>query len=129
MSLYVLDASAVLAYLWRETGWERVEQVLLSESSLISVVNVTEVACKALERGIPEAKARPMIDNLGMNQHDFDREMAWTTARLRSSKRAWGLSLGDRACLSLAQSRECVALTADKSWLELDIGIQIECIR
>ena len=129
MSGYVLDASVVLAYLWKENGWERVEQVLLSEPTLISAVNVAEVACKALERGIPEAKARPMIDNLGMDQHGFDQEMSWRTALLRSSTRAWGLSLGDRACLALAQRQEYVALTADKSWLELDVGIQIECIR
>jgi PIN domain nuclease of toxin-antitoxin system len=40
-----------------------------------------------------------------------------------------GLSLCDRACLALAQSLAVPALTADRSWARLDLGIAIEVIR
>lgn len=128
MTPYVLDASAVLAYLWKETGWERVERALLADP-LISVVNVAEVASKAMDLGISEVDARLLIDNLGMQQHDFDSELAWRAAALRVSTRPRGLSLGDRACLALAQSCNGVALTADKAWLEFEGAFRIECIR
>lgn len=36
MSRVVLDASAVLAYLWKEKGWSQVEKYLLEETVLIS---------------------------------------------------------------------------------------------
>jgi ribonuclease VapC len=48
---------------------------------------------------------------------------------LRASSRAFGLSLCDRACLALAQSLALPALTADRSWARLDLGIAIEVIR
>ena len=40
-----------------------------------------------------------------------------------------GLSLGDRACLALAQARGLPTLTADRAWRELRIGVDIEVIR
>jgi ribonuclease VapC len=40
-----------------------------------------------------------------------------------------GLSFGDRACLALAKSLVAPALTADRSWARLDLGIAIEVIR
>jgi len=129
LSAYALDASGVLAYLWRESGWEVVEQALLTAPVLISTVNLTEVACKMLERGFLESDGCRLIESLGMKPIDFDSEQAWRTAALRSSTRQWGLSLGDRACLALAQSQGIVALTADRAWLDLQIGIEVESIR
>ncbi len=40
-----------------------------------------------------------------------------------------GLSLGDRACLALAMSRAIPALSADRTWIQLDIGVVIQPIR
>lgn len=124
-----MDASTILAYLWKETGWEVVEKALLAKPVLISTVNVSELACKLLERGFVESDGHQLLRNLGTRQIDFDAEQAWRAAALRSSTRPWGLSLGDRACLALAQSRGIAALTADRAWLELQLGIQIESIR
>jgi ribonuclease VapC len=41
----------------------------------------------------------------------------------------YGLSLGDRACLALALTRGEPAVTADRQWAQLDLGIRIELIR
>ena len=40
-----------------------------------------------------------------------------------------GLSLGDRACITLAKLKELPVLTADKIWDTLDLNIKIELIR
>ena len=40
-----------------------------------------------------------------------------------------GLSLGDRACLALARARSVPALTADRTWSRLELGISIEVVR
>lgn len=42
---------------------------------------------------------------------------------------AFGLSLGDRACLSLAVLRGLPVLTADRVWARLTVGIEVHCIR
>ena len=40
--------------------------------------------------------------------------------------RPLGLSLGDRACLALALARRIPAVTADRTWARLKIGINIQ---
>jgi len=125
----VLDASAVLAYLWQEHGWEQVERSLVAETVLISAVNLSEVASKALERGMDENTVREMLGNLDMQEVPFDSESAWACALLRTQTKVLGLSLADRACLALAQARGIAAVTADRSWLQLRPGIQVESIR
>ena len=129
MSRVVLDASAVLAYLWKEKGWSQVEKHLLREPVLISSVNLAEVASKALERGMDIDVIREMLGNLGMQEIPFGPELAWACALLRLQTKALGLSLGDRACLALAQAHGTTAVTADQSWLKLPTQIPIECIR
>jgi ribonuclease VapC len=129
LSQVVLDASAVLAYLWKEKGWSKVEQHLLSESVLISSVNLAEVASKALERGMDQQVAREMLANLGMQEIAFDSGAAWKCALLRVPTRQLGLSLGDRACLALASATGSTAVTADQSWKKLATKVMIECIR
>lgn len=60
---------------------------------------------------------------------DFDAELGRRTADLRASTRSLGLSLGDRACLALAEHLHLPALTADQTWRNLRIGIEIRLIR
>jgi ribonuclease VapC len=60
---------------------------------------------------------------------DFDQASAQRTAELRSLTRNFGLSLGDRACLALAEKLGCPALTSDKSWTRLQLRIPIVAIR
>jgi PIN domain nuclease of toxin-antitoxin system len=40
-----------------------------------------------------------------------------------------GLSLGDRACLALARWLTATALTTDRAWSRLGLGVPIEVIR
>jgi PIN domain nuclease of toxin-antitoxin system len=123
----VLDASALLAVLRAEPGAERVEPRL--EGAGIGAVNLSEVVAKLIEDDVPEAEIRRAIGRLELDVHAFDEQHAFIAGVLRRSTRALGLSFGDRACLALAQTLGVPALTADRSWSRLDLGVAIEVIR
>ena len=127
MNDVVLDASALLAVLRSEPGTEGVEPRL--EGAGIGAVNLSEVIAKLDEDGVPEAEIRRAIGRLELDVHAFDAQHAFAAGLLRRSTRALGLSFGDRACLALAQSLGASALTADRSWSRVDLGIAIEVIR
>ena len=40
-----------------------------------------------------------------------------------------GLALGDRACLSLALARRIDAMTADRTWSKLRLGVGVQVVR
>jgi ribonuclease VapC len=123
----VLDASALLAVLRAEPGAERVVPRL--EGARIGAVNLSEVVTKLIEDDVPEAEVRRAIGGLELDVHAFDARLAYLAGFLWRSTRVLGLSFGDRACLALAQSLGVPALTADRSWSRLDLGVAIEVIR
>jgi ribonuclease VapC len=91
----------------------------------IGAVNLSEVVAKLVDDGVPETEIRRAIDRLELDVHAFDVRHAHLAGVLREGTRALGLALGDRACLALAQSLGAPALTADRSWSRLDLGIAI----
>ena len=60
--------------------------------------------------------------------HIFDQETAHAAGLLQRSAKSLGLSLGDRACLALAQVRDAPAVTADRIWKKHK-GIDVLTIR
>ena len=127
MSKYVLDASAVLALLNQETGKERVEAVLAD--SCIGTVNYCEVLGKLIDAGMSEQDARESVEMLNVEVVGFDVDLSRLAAVLRPMTKKLGLSLGDRSCLALALSRRNTAVTAERVWAKLKIGVKIELIR
>jgi PIN domain nuclease of toxin-antitoxin system len=123
----VLDASAVLAILQQETGSDRWADSL--EAAALSAVNLSEVVAKLLELGMPADKALAAVAALGLEVVAFDREQAIVAAQLREPTKHLGLSLGDRACLALAQATHSPVLTADRLWDKLNFGIKILIMR
>lgn len=123
----VLDASALLALLRGEAGAERVEAVL--DAAVVGAVNLSEVVAKLVDDAVPEAEARAAIGRLDLDIRSFDGEQALIAGVLRRGTRDHGLSLGDRACLALAGRLDATAMTADRSWARLDLGIPVELIR
>lgn len=126
MTKYVLDASAVLALIFLEPGWEVVDHVL--RGSLMSTVNVAEALTKLIQDNIGLAGATEEISKLNIEIVDFDLHSATKAAELRPLTKYLGLSLGDRACLALAIQHDATAVTADKNWAKLDL-CKIEVIR
>jgi PIN domain nuclease of toxin-antitoxin system len=129
MSRFVLDTSAVLALFWQEPGWARVSGVLEGADHAICAVNLAELVTKLSEEGIPQDEIPKLIHTLQLNVRAFDAALALVAGNLRQPTRHLGLSLGDRACLALAQSLQATVITADRPWLKLELGIAIECIR
>jgi ribonuclease VapC len=124
----VLDASALLALLNGEPGSEQVASVI-ADGAAISAINLAEVVTKLSEIGIPEALIHDALDLLGLEIVDFDVEQAYQVGFLRPLTRHAGLSLGDRACLALAKQLGLPALTTDRAWEGLDIGVTVQMIR
>jgi PIN domain nuclease of toxin-antitoxin system len=101
---------------------------LLADAAM-SAVNWAEVLQKALSRGVAIGDLRREIETLGVEVIPFDADQAEEAARLWESTRGIGLSLGDRACLSLARSRSQPAVTADRAWASVPLGIPVRVIR
>lgn len=127
MTRTVLDASAVLAYLQGEPGGDLVGEHLAV--SLISAVNLSEIVAKLVDKGLDDAAVDATLDSIGLEAVAFDAEQARSAGLLRAATRNRGLSLGDRACLSLARARGAPALTADRTWAEVDAGVAVRLIR
>lgn len=131
MSNVVLDASALIAYLYQEPGSDVVESAI-SMGAVISAVNWAEVLSKVNDKG---------EDIVDLVAKVADEEFDWLTifpvtepdairiAELRQRTKILGLSLGDRACLALGLRLKLTVLTADRIWKNLAIGIPILTIR
>ena len=128
MNRIVLDASALLALLIGEPGADKLTPELLSAAAS-STVNLAEVQSKLVGRGISPDEAwaatlAPVADAIS-----FTAEQAKVAGSLISETRAFGLSLGDRACLALALALQAPVYTADRSWKNLKLGLRIHVIR
>jgi PIN domain nuclease of toxin-antitoxin system len=122
-----MDASAILAMVHGELGEDVVRRSLAG--SLISAVNVAEIGARLADHGIGEATLRETIAATGLEIVPFDAELAFATSKLRASTHSLGLSLGDRACIALAQRRKLPAMTADAAWARINVGVAVELIR
>ena len=127
----VFDASAVLALLNREKGFEIVEHHL--NDAVISSVNFSEVLTVAnrsiFETDMEKTEGLKLLKNIFSHIIDFDTEQAIIAASLDKITKKHGLSLGDRACLALAKSKRLPVLTADKIWETIETEIQVNLIR
>jgi ribonuclease VapC len=123
----VVDASALFAFLLGESGAEVVEERI--EESAVSTVNWSEVCQRASARGVDTAGLRGDVETLGVSLEPFTADDAEQAAELWQATRASGLSLGDRACLALARRLGVTAVTADRAWLGLEVGVDVSVIR
>jgi PIN domain nuclease of toxin-antitoxin system len=129
----VLDASALLAFIQDERGASVVAEALAATAA-ISVVNWAEVLSKVAERGRDADELAT-----GLHDHGFVGELltieamteadCMTVAWMRPVTRSAGLSLADRTCLALARRLGLPVLTADRSWLDLELGVDVRLIR
>ena len=81
-----------------------------------------------MDRGGTAELAAAMLDPLRLQIVDFDRVQAMQAGQLRDATRV-GLSIGDRACLSLALGRRLAALTTDRAWTDVALDIEIVLLR
>jgi PIN domain nuclease of toxin-antitoxin system len=129
----VLDSSAVLAFILKEPGGERVGALLDAldrgervEAALCSV-NWCEILTR-LNRDNQAMAARELAALLaGVEFVPFGREEADRAADY--ARMNLFLSLGDRACLALASARGAKAWTTDKLWTRIKNAPDLEILR
>jgi PIN domain nuclease of toxin-antitoxin system len=123
----VLDASALIAFLRCEPGGELVGPVLADAA--ISTVNLSEVLTKAADSPEGIGPVEAALRDLPLRVVLFDEYHATLAAQLRPATRAFGLSLGDRACLALGAAEGLPVLTTETEWKKANLAIDIRPIR
>ncbi len=118
----------MLAVIHRERGFEKLTPELLARA-VVSTVNLAEVQGKLVISGWPFDQAWGDATSLIQQVLPFTADHARTAGNLIAETRALGLSLADRACLSLGLELKVPVYTADRSWKNLKLDLQIHVIR
>ncbi|HVY34181.1 MAG TPA: type II toxin-antitoxin system VapC family toxin [Caulobacteraceae bacterium] len=126
MNEAIADSSTVLAYFAREPGGEQLLQV---GSLRICAVNFAEIVGRLADWGLDDVAIDAALRDLPLHVENFDSYRASVAAKLRRDPSTRRLSLGDRACLSLALRTGLPVLTADRAWAELELGVDVRLIR
>lgn len=129
MRSIVLDASAVLAVVYRENGGAKVVEALADPDSTVSMstLNWSEALDRLSRDGMRDEDAERFLGRLRVEIVDFTVEQARIAAGLRLA--APSLSLADRACLALASTRNAIAWTTDQAWAKQPLSVPVELLR
>lgn len=121
----VLDASALLAVLFREVGFDAVPL----DGSAVSAVNWSEVVQVATRRAADVVGLGDALAAEGTIVVPFAAAHAEAAAALWPATRTSGLSLADRACLALARAYGVPAFTADRAWGGVATDVEVVVVR
>jgi PIN domain nuclease of toxin-antitoxin system len=127
MTEAVIDSSVLIAFVRGEAGAEIAAAAL--PDSLLSAVNLAEVISTLTYKGADALGVEEVLNKTPCRVIDFDQHQAILAGKLRPLTAHLGLSLGDRACLALAMSRNLPVLTADRAWSALELGVDVRLIR
>ena len=123
-----LDASAVLAWVLRERGFETIDKILAM--AVVPVSAMVEVLYRAVERGHRLSPAQLHADLLAIGLTvepvtDADSERA--AELILSSKAAPGpgsLSLGDGLCIAVAERLGLPLTGGDRYWSQVALRVE-----
>jgi ribonuclease VapC len=101
----------------------------LIAGSFISAVNWSEVVQKSAAAGAETRGLRNGLTALDATIVAFDATQGEIAASMWEKTQRMGLSLADRACLALAFQKGVPAVTADRAWQELEVGVPIFVVR
>jgi ribonuclease VapC len=124
--MFVLDSSALLAYIKSERGADLVEAAL--PNAYISVINYAETLAKLVEWGSSIEQACEALSEMEFTIVPCTESQAVTTAAMLQIAKQFGLSIGDRFCLALTLEMNCPVLTADKIWQNITLDVDIQFI-
>ena len=123
----VLDASALLAWLVQERGANVVAGYL--PRAVISAVNLSEVLYRGQRLGRNVATLPARLGHLGLRVEPFTADDALLATAIYARDRRHLLSLADRCCLATAIRLELPAVTGDRAWSTLDLGVEVLAFR
>ena len=126
-ALHVLDASALIALVHREPGWEVVQAVL--GHSVVCAIHLTEAMGKLIRKGGEPRRVERYLRALPMPIRPWDAALAWESLDMAPLAWTHGISLGDRACLALARHLDAVAMTSDTAWANLNLKVRVVLFR
>lgn len=127
--MLVLDASALIALVAEEQGWQLVKKALQDEA-IINTVNYSELLFYFKRHNYNSVGITEHLLDAGLLIQNFSKKEAEISASLESFTKPYGLSLGDRACLASAINLNLEVLTADKIWAQIKYpDLQISLIR
>lgn len=127
--MIVFDSSALLALSRQEPGAQIVASNL--SSGHVSAVNASEFVQKLDQYGDDGPRALRVLERLGLKVEAVSQADALLAAAIYGVGKPYGLSLGDRMCLALAQRLGAKVLTADEVCLNLAdlLDLRIHSIR
>ena len=125
--LHILDTSALIALFRREPGWEIVQAAL--SSAAVCAVNLSETVTKLIRKGGEPRQVERYLRGLSLSILPWDEELAWEGRDMAPLVWTHGISLADRACLTLARHLDAAAITSDTEWAHLDLDVQVVLIR
>ena len=128
MSACVLDASAILAYAYREKGAVKVES-WIEKGAAVSALTIQEVVSKLAQNGMPRTEAEELTLSLGLGLHVLDLRLAIDAGMMFPITKEYGLSHGDRACLALAATLDVPVITADEAWSDVADSLAVEVVQ
>lgn len=123
----VLDASALLAWLVQERGADVVGGYL--PRAVISAVNLSEVLYRGQRLGRNVAALPARLGHLGLRVEPFTAEDALIATAIYARDRGHLLALADRCCLATAIRLSLPAVTGDRAWTTLDLGVEAVSFR
>ena len=127
---YVLDAFALLAYLFAEEGGGRVQEILRSADGgeatvLLGLINYGE-AIYTVERRRGEAGAQELIrqvEDLPLRQVQVTRDLVFAAAHIKAS---YVMSYADAFAVALAQGEEAALVTGDPELRAVEHEVRLE---
>lgn len=123
--MVIMDASAVLAWLRRESGSERVRPLM--GDALIPATNWSEILRKSRQRGVDPIAVARLLSGIGLQVIDVTEDDGRLAAELWSA--GAGYSLVDRICLASGIRHDLPVATADRSWAAVANGPRLILIR
>ena len=123
----MIDASAVLAYLFGERGEDEV-RIWMDRGAAISTANVQEVMAKLIDRGTAREEARADVELLALDVAELTLADAEEAAAMIALTKPRGLSAGDRCCLALGRRLGLPVVHAEQRWQELAEDLRLDLV-
>ena len=123
---FILDSSALITLLKKESGYQLVEANLAQ--SAISTVNLCELISILARNKIEEEEIDLIVKDLVPTIIPFCQDISDRAGKLASLTKDYGLSLDDRACIATAEYHHLPLYTTDLVWAKLQPHLSVKVI-